>query len=318
MPMENFHVSSLDPEKAFNHLMEQGYVVIEGMLSGGELVQISDSVNELFKLEREKPYDPGDAPSFAKEDEIKKYISTSYKISDDETDRVMRRIRHTRAENYDTPWPVTPDIMNKSFIHVPTLFDYDKSQRIWNLPAKLKQCGRLIEDPVLLRLVREVLGQDCLLSDISATSIGPNSGGGGAWHIDAPLTQMPEPLPEISFAVQNVWILDDFTTENGATRVVPGSHLTRKKPIWGYDLLEREIALTAPAGSLAMWTSHTWHRSGENVTGDPRRAILGYYVRSWVRSWSDYTESLPEETVRNYSSTVRYLLGFSANALRRG
>ena len=316
--MVNFHASSLDPEKALNHLLNEGYVVIEGMLPEEELNQISDTVNELFKLERDDPYDPGDAPSFSNEDEIKKYVSTSYKISNAETDRVMRRIRHTRAENYDTPWPVTPEVMNKSFIHVPTLFDYDKSQRIWNLPAKLKQSGRLIEDPVLLRLVREVLGQDCLLSDISATSIGPNSGGSGAWHIDAPLTQMPEPLPEIPFAVQNVWILDDFTAENGATRVVPRSHISRKKPKWGYDSLEAEIALTAPAGSLAMWTSHTWHRSGENITDNPRRAILGYYVRSWVRSWSDYTRSLPEETLRNYSPTVRYLLGFSANALRRG
>ena len=103
----------------------------------------------------------------------------------------------------------------------------------------MKQSGRLIEDPVLLQLVREVLGQDCLLSDISATSIGPNSGGSGAWHIDA---QLPEPLPEILLSVQNVWILDDFTAENGATRVVPGSHISRKKPKWGYDSLEGEIA----------------------------------------------------------------------------
>ena len=186
------------------------------MLPDEELIQVSDTVNELFKLERDDPYDPGDAPSFSNEDEIEKYVSTSYKISNAETDRIMRRIRHTRAENYDTPWPVTPEVMNKSFIHVPTLFDYDKSQRIWNLPAKLKQSGRLIEDPVLLQLVREVLGQDCLLSDISATSIGRNSGGSGAWHIDAPLTQMPEPLPEILLSVQNVWILDDFTAENEA------------------------------------------------------------------------------------------------------
>ena len=71
-----------------------------------------------------------------------------------------------------------------------------------------------------------MLEEDCVLSDISATSIGPNSGGSGAWHIDAPLTQMPEPLPEIPLAVQNAWIIDDFTVDNGATHVVPKSHLS--------------------------------------------------------------------------------------------
>tara|TARA_B100001750_G_C15165269_1_gene426488 strand:- start:46 stop:537 length:492 start_codon:yes stop_codon:yes gene_type:complete len=163
-----------------------------------------------------------------------------------------------------------------------------------------------------------MLDEDCVLSDISATSIGPKSGGSGAWHIDAPLTQMPEPLPEIPLAVQNAWIIDDFTVDNGATHVVPKSHLSRKKPGWGYDDIENEIVLSAPAGSLAMWTSHTWHKSGENITNTPRRAILGYYIRSWIRPWSDFTRVLSPEQAKQYSPTARYLLGYSAYPPNRG
>lgn len=316
--MERFQAANLEPEAAVQHLKDRGYVVIEGMLPKDELEQISDEVDEILALEREHPFEPEDGPSSPDDAAMEEYMAKSYKISDAEHARVMRRIRHSRAESYGTPWPVPPERMNKSFVHVPTLFDRDKSQRIWNLPNKLKQCGRLIEDPTLLGLGRSMLDEDCVLSDISVTSIGPHSGGGGAWHIDAPLTQMPEPLPEISFAVQNVWMLDDFTTENGATHVVPGSHLTRKKPAWGHDPIDDEIVLTAPAGSLAMWLSHTWHASGENFTDRPRRAVLGYYVRSWVRPWSDYTKSLSPDVVKSYSPTARYLLGFSAYGPQRG
>ena len=56
--------------------------------------------------------------------------------------------------------------------------------------------------------------------------------------MDAPLTILPELLPDIILAVQTVWILDKFTTDNGATCVVPGSHRTLKKPSWGYDPIE--------------------------------------------------------------------------------
>ena len=316
--MSNFDAYNLDEQAAITHLKEQGYVVIENLLDPNEIGVLSKAIDRIFKQEREKPFDPSDINDDEDDPSLREYLLKSYKISEDESERLMNRIKHTRKLNHDTPWPLQPDKMNKSFLHVPTLFDYDKSQRIWNLPAKLQQCEQLIEHPVLLSLVRAMLDEDCVLSDISATSIGPNSGGSGAWHIDAPLTQMPEPLPEIPLAVQNAWIIDDFTVDNGATHVVPKSHLSRKKPGWGYDDIENEIVLSAPAGSLAMWTSHTWHKSGENITNTPRRAILGYYIRSWIRPWSDFTRVLSPEQAKQYSPTARYLLGYSAYPPNRG
>ncbi len=316
--MSNFDAYNLDEQAAITHLKEQGYVVIENLLDTNEIRVLSKAIDRIFKQEREKPFDPSDINDDEDDPSLREYLLKSYKISEDESERLMNRIKHTRKLNHDTPWPLQPDKMNKSFLHVPTLFDYDKSQRIWNLPAKLQQSEKLIEHPILLSLVRAMLDEDCVLSDISATSIGPKSGGSGAWHIDAPLTQMPEPLPEIPLAVQNAWIIDDFTVDNGATHVVPKSHLSRKKPGWGYDDIENEIILSAPAGSLAMWTSHTWHKSGENITNTPRRAILGYYIRSWIRPWSDFTRVLSPEQAKQYSPTTRYLLGYSAYPPNRG
>ena len=310
--------NDIDMEAALNHLLEYGYVVIRNMLCPEDIVEIRGSIGDIFARETEDPFDPGDGKPAPHDEDIERYISESYMVSDLELARIMRRIRHTRSQNMDTPWPVGPGEMNKSFIHLPLLFDYDKSQRIMNVPAQLKETGRIIEHPIMLGLVRGVLGNDCLLSDLSATSIGAHTPAGGAWHIDAPLTQMPEPLPDIPLTVQNAWMLDDFTENNGATRVVPKSHLFRKKPGWGYDSEQDEIILTGPAGSMAMWLSQTWHRSGPNLTDNPRRALLGYFSRSWIKPFSDYTRAVPKEVMETYTPSARYLMGWSAFGPKRG
>ena len=119
----------------------------------------------------------------------------------------------------------------------------------------------------------------------------------------------------LALTTQNAFMLDDFTEENGATRIVPGSHKTRKKPRWekhGAEHLD-EVALTGSAGSLALWLSNTWHRHGPNSTDRPRRAVLAYYCRSWIKPFTDFRTVIPAENVQEYSPLARYLMGFSSN-----
>ena len=158
--------------------------------------------------------------------------------------------------------------MNHNFLHIPLLLDEGRLQRCFNLPAKLIACDRLFDHPILRQIMGELLGEDYVLSDMAATRIGPQSEP-SYWHVDSPFTMVPEPLPTIPMAIAIGWMLDDFTVENGATRVVAGTHLSGKKPPWTYDSVEGEVALTAPAGSLAVWLSQTWHRAGTNLTDSP-------------------------------------------------
>jgi ectoine hydroxylase-related dioxygenase (phytanoyl-CoA dioxygenase family) len=299
------------------HLKEQGYAVIESVLSRSTLAEVKKVMEGLFVKERESPYDPGDGPGMPGDQEIETLLATSYSITDAELQRVMRLIRYDRHRNHDAPWPVPPNVIPRMFVHLPAFVDHGKTQIVRNLPSKHAIFGELVEHPEILKLARRVLGDDCVLSDISANSIGPHTEG-GAWHVDSPLNQLPEPLPEDPLSLQCVWMLDDFTNENGATRVVPGSHKRRKKPSWAGGGMEDEVILTGPAGSVAVWLSNNWHRVGPNRTDYPRRAILNYYCRSWVKPFSDYRTSIPEELLMQYSPTLRYLLGFSANGLVRG
>ncbi len=298
-------------------LLEHGYAVIENVLDSAEVSQVTTEVDRIMAGERSDPIVGDDEPECLDDHEIATFLRSNYSVGEAELQRMLKRIRYTRAQNLNTPWPVEINKVNKTFIHLPTLFDQGKSQRIWNLPAKAACAAALAEQPTVLNLVRRVLGADCVLSDCSATSIGPHTDG-GAWHVDVPLGQLPEPLPDFPLTTQNVWMLDDFREDNGATRVVPGSHLSRRKPQWSEGELKGEIALTAPAGSLAVWLSNTWHRSGANHTDSPRRAILCYYCRSWIKPFNDFRNGIPTDLASGFSPVLRYLLGWSAIAPVRG
>ena len=307
----------IDLPAVADQLTDQGYVLLEGLLPPAELDSLRTELETLFERERSAPYDPGDGPVHPDDADIEQYLADSYRVTPEELARMMRRIRHTRARNRGTPWPVEPGKINKTFIHIPNLFDHDRSQYVRNLPVKTEWAGLLVEHPVVHGLARLILGDDCVLGDITATSIGPGTDG-GPWHLDNPLTQMPEPLPDVPLGFQVAWMIDPFAAENGATRVVPRSHLTRSKPEWGRGERDDEIALCAAAGSAAIWLAGTWHRAGPNSTEQPRRAVISFYQRGWIKPFSEYREAITPELAERMSTALRYLYGFSAYGVVRG
>jgi ectoine hydroxylase-related dioxygenase (phytanoyl-CoA dioxygenase family) len=76
----------------------------------------------------------------------------------------------------------------------------------------------------------------------------------------------------------SVWMLDDFTEDNGALRVVPGSHHWRRLPEPGAKV-EGETLVTGKAGTVVVMNAHMWHGGTDNRTARPRRAMHVYYTR---------------------------------------
>ena len=111
---------------------------------------------------------------------------------------------------------------------------------------------------------------------------------------------------------------DDFTNENGATHVIADSHLTLKRPPRGKAEMETEVVLEAPAGSLAIWLSQTWHRHGANVTDGARTGLIAQYGRSRVKPFVDLRSPLTAEFAAKLSPRLRYMMGCNANAPSRG
>src|ERR1041385_6243661 len=160
-------------QEIIEQLTDRGYAVMEGMLSKDELEQVRSVVDRLFAEQRQSPYDPGESPASPEDAAIEALLAESYAISEAELKRTMRLIRHERHLNHDTPWPVPPNQVVRMFVHLPGFFDMGKTQVVRNLPGKDLLFGRLVEDARVLSLARAVLGNDCVLSDISANSIGP-------------------------------------------------------------------------------------------------------------------------------------------------
>jgi ectoine hydroxylase-related dioxygenase (phytanoyl-CoA dioxygenase family) len=153
------------------------------------------------------------------------------------------------------------------------------AQRLANLVNKGEVFRRAILLPRMIEGVRHVLGADAKLSSLNARSADPHSDEGQPLHVD--MSAIPD---ERGYWVCNtVWLLDDFTPENGATRVVPGSHRWRQRP---QDVLADpmaphpdEVLVLGPAGSIAVMNAHTWHGGTANRTDRPRLAMHAFYCR---------------------------------------
>ena len=103
------------------------------------------------------------------------------------------------------------------------------------------------------------------------------------------------------------WAGTDFTRENGATRVVPGSHLWPEERI----AKEEEVAeATMPKGSVLIWLTRTLHGAGANHTDEGRIAFFGSYVVNWLRQEENQYIVVPPEVAEQLSSRAQQIIGY--------
>lgn len=186
--------------------------------------------------------------------------------------------------------------------------DYGEgNQRVWNVLSRDPVFVDLVEHPAALRLVQATIGWPALLGNLSANIAAPGCEG-GLLHADQVF--VPEPWPPDQPQGINVsWCLDDFTEDNGATRVVPGSHRLNRSP--RHDDGDRSVPIIAPAGTLVAFESRIWHRTGENRTHDRHRAALfAWYSRTIYRTQENWFLSLSPWVLEGASDELLTLLAY--------
>lgn len=182
------------------------------------------------------------------------------------------------------------------------------ARRLANLVSKGQVFERVITAPEILECVAHVLGARFKLSSLNARSANPHSDCAQPLHADAGAI-----ADETGYWVCNtVWMLDDFTRENGAIRVIPGSHrwgkLPQDTPANPAAARPDEILLTGRAGTVAVMNAHLWHGGTANRTGAPRRAVHAFYTR-WDKPQQQYQKRLVSpEVQRRLSAELRKLL----------
>jgi len=199
------------------------------------------------------------------------------------------------------------------------------ARRLANLVDKGEVFRRAIMLPPVVECVRHVLGPQVKLSSLNARSADPNGEVPQPLHVD-----MSALRDEHGYWVCNtIWMLDDFTADNGATRVVPGSHKWGRRP---QEVLDdplaphpEEILVLGSAGSIAVMNAHAWHGGTANRTSAPRLAMHAFYCRRDKPQQQYQKQLLRPEVQASLSPELREMLALddalndtlSANVITR-
>lgn len=184
-------------------------------------------------------------------------------------------------------------------------FEGRATRRVYNLLAHGEVWQRVPVHPNVLPVVEGVLDRGCLISSLSSIDIGPGETAQPI-HADDQLIPIPKPHPPV--VCNTMWALTDFTEENGATRLVPGSHLAAASPDYGRDY--ESIAAAMPRGSVLVWHGSLWHGGGANRTGDRRVGIAMNYCAGYVRQQENQQLGLSPDLVRTFPRRLQELVGY--------
>ncbi len=191
-----------------------------------------------------------------------------------------------------------------------------RTRRTGALVARSPRCRQLVMHPAILSLAETFLGEFTERIQLHLTqviSIGPGQGA-QALHRDRLAWGGYVPR-EVEPQFNTIWALTDFTEENGATRVVPGS------PSWEPDrqACEEETARAVmDAGSVLLYSGSVIHGGGENRTDAPRRGLNITYTLGWLRTEENQYLSCPPHIAKDLDPALQELLGYTMGSYALG
>ncbi|HIK76763.1 MAG TPA: mitomycin antibiotic biosynthesis protein [Gammaproteobacteria bacterium] len=184
------------------------------------------------------------------------------------------------------------------------------TKRVGALMARSNTCRDLALNPLVINVTKQYLepfADGYQLHFTSAVSIGPSETkqvlhrDRGIWG--GYLPRKIEPL------MSTIWAVTEFTRDNGATQIVPGSHKWEKerKP----DDTEIAYAEMNP-GSVLLYTGTVLHGGGANKTASEiRTGVFLHYALNWLRQEENQYLSCPPEIAKELSSELRSLIGYA-------
>jgi hypothetical protein len=171
--------------------------------------------------------------------------------------------------------------------------------------------------PLFLAVCDAILGPSCARYQLNLAHLLERLPGATDqfWHQDELVWNLvPEPKPDLQVA--SVIALVDFTADNGATRVFPGSHQ------WDpgrYPSTEEPVVAEMPAGSAILYLGSTFHGGGAHTGAEPRRGVHLSYTLGWLRTEENNYLAVPPEVACRLPKQCQEVLGYAVHdAIERG
>jgi ectoine hydroxylase-related dioxygenase (phytanoyl-CoA dioxygenase family) len=177
--------------------------------------------------------------------------------------------------------------------------------RVYNLLVHGEVWQRVPLHDSVLPVVERVLDPGCLISSLSSINIGP---GETAQPIHADDMLIPITKPHPPTVCNSMWALTDFTEANGATRIIPGTHVYDHSPNYGQDY--DSIPAAMPKGSVLIWHGSLWHGGGANRTDERRIGIAMNYCAGYIRQQENQQLGVPPKLVATFPQRLQELVGY--------
>ena len=192
-----------------------------------------------------------------------------------------------------------------------TDFSGTKTLRCGGVLRYAPSCAALIAHRMVLDVVDAILLPSCADYQIGSTTGIEILPGECEQQLHRDDTPYPIQVAGLELQIGVMWALNDFTAENGATRVVPGSH--RFLRAWHRPDLTRWAQAVMPKGSAVFYLGSTWHGGGANRSQSPRTGLINTYCLGWLRSEENHTLEVPPQSARQYDERIRRLLGYTTH-----
>ncbi|HUA36593.1 MAG TPA: phytanoyl-CoA dioxygenase family protein [Candidatus Binataceae bacterium] len=172
---------------------------------------------------------------------------------------------------------------------------------------------RLVQHPAIMAVAEAMLGDDMTLSSYAARILEPGAIEMGA-HVDYPYWAMRGPFTvRPALMLQVIWLMQDFTADNGATMVVPRSQLRCAFPDPAAFAREA-LTITGNAGSAIVSHGLLWHDTGQNHTEAPRVSMLVNYGMKIIHPMESDIGKVSAEVLARATPKMRQLLGLEFQA----
>ena len=185
------------------------------------------------------------------------------------------------------------------------IFEGTRTVRLYNLLARGPLYQQIPVHASVLPIVERVLDKGCLVSSLSSIAIEP---GEVAQPLHADDQVIPLPRPHVPIVVNSMWAITDFTDENGATRILPGTHRRPTPPPLGVP--QPTVPAAMRRGSVMIYDGALWHGGGANRTDARRVGVAMNYCAGWIRQQENQQLGIPLEVARTFSPRLRRLAGF--------